>query len=98
NHKKGQNRQNPGKIKKKEGPMRGVTKREISEFDYYKGEKAIPGMKFHTAAKQLGVTAWGMNVLEIEAGCAAYPEHDHLKDSQEEVYVTLSGSGIFQEI
>jgi mannose-6-phosphate isomerase-like protein (cupin superfamily) len=33
-----------------------------------------------------------MNVLEIDPGCDRYPEHDHLKDGQEEVYVVLRGS------
>jgi mannose-6-phosphate isomerase-like protein (cupin superfamily) len=33
-----------------------------------------------------------MNVLEIDAGCTAYPEHDHVKDGQEDVYVVLRGS------
>jgi mannose-6-phosphate isomerase-like protein (cupin superfamily) len=33
-----------------------------------------------------------MNVLEIEPGCTAYPEHDHAQDGQEEVYVILKGS------
>jgi mannose-6-phosphate isomerase-like protein (cupin superfamily) len=32
-----------------------------------------------------------MNVLEVEANCADYPEHDHVKDGQEEVYVVLKG-------
>lgn len=37
----------------------------------------IPGIKFHTAGRELGVTAWGMNVLRIDAGCMGHPEHDH---------------------
>src|SRR4030095_15406373 len=76
--------------------MGHVTQKEISELDYYKGEHVIPGIKFHTAGRQLGVTAWGMNVLAIDAGCTAHPEHDHVKDGQEEVYVVLSGSGTFR--
>jgi mannose-6-phosphate isomerase-like protein (cupin superfamily) len=38
-------------------------------------------------------TAWGMNVLELDADCEGYPEHDHAKDGQEEVYVVLRGAG-----
>jgi mannose-6-phosphate isomerase-like protein (cupin superfamily) len=34
-----------------------------------------------------------MNVIAIEAGCSGYPEHDHAKDGQEEVYVVLGGFG-----
>ena len=35
-----------------------------------------------------------MGLLEIEAGCTGYPEHDHLSDGQEEVYVIVRGSAI----
>ncbi len=73
-----------------------MNKKEISELGYYQGEHAIPGIRFKYAAKDLGVTAWGMNVLEIDAGCTAYPEHDHVKDEQEEVYVVLKGDGVLQ--
>jgi mannose-6-phosphate isomerase-like protein (cupin superfamily) len=37
-----------------------------------------------------------MNVIEIEPGCEAYPEHDHSGEGQEEVYVVLRGSGTLQ--
>jgi mannose-6-phosphate isomerase-like protein (cupin superfamily) len=73
--------------------MGDVKARGLDEIPYYKGTNAIPGIKFHSAGRELGVTAWGMNVLEIDAGCTAYPEHDHVKDGQEEVYVVLRGSG-----
>ena len=32
-------------------------------------------------------------VIELPPDFHAYPEHDHLKDGQEEVYVALAGSG-----
>jgi uncharacterized cupin superfamily protein len=73
--------------------MNDVKAKHFDEIPYYQGASAIPGIKFHTAGRDLGVTAWGMNVIEIEPGCAAYPEHDHAKDGQEEVYVVLRGSG-----
>jgi mannose-6-phosphate isomerase-like protein (cupin superfamily) len=72
--------------------MSDFTKKGIGEFEYYQGEHAIPGIKFRSAGKGLGVSAWGMNVLEIDAGCLMYPEHDHVKDQQEEVYVILRGT------
>ena len=72
--------------------MSGVTIKRIDECDYYQGPNAVSGIKFRTAGRQLGVTAWGMNVLDLEAGCTGYPEHDHVKDGQEEVYVVLNGS------
>jgi mannose-6-phosphate isomerase-like protein (cupin superfamily) len=72
--------------------MADVIVKKIDEIDYYQGPNAIPGIRFHGAARALGVTAWGMGVIELEAGCAGYPEHDHAKDGQEEVYVVLAGS------
>jgi mannose-6-phosphate isomerase-like protein (cupin superfamily) len=72
--------------------MGDVTRKDIEEIEYDRGPNAIPGIKFHAAARALGVTAWEMSVLEIEADCTRYPEHDHVKDGQEEVYVVLRGS------
>jgi mannose-6-phosphate isomerase-like protein (cupin superfamily) len=72
--------------------MADLTLMKIEEIAPYAGPNAIPGMRFRPAARALGVTAWGMNVLEIDPGCEKYPEHDHLKDGQEEVYVVLRGS------
>lgn len=63
----------------------------VSEIPYYEGEGEIPGIRFRSARQTLGVSAWGMNVLDIAAGCDGYPEHDHKADGQEEVYVVLSG-------
>ena len=76
--------------------MKDITQKEVGNLDYYQGEHAIPGIKFRYAAKELGVTAWGMNVLEIAPGCLDYPDHDHINDGQEEVYVVLKGSGRLQ--
>jgi mannose-6-phosphate isomerase-like protein (cupin superfamily) len=45
------------------------------------------------ARAELGVTSFGMQVIQIPAGYGDYPEHDHSEDGQEEVYVTLGGSG-----
>lgn len=73
--------------------MSDIKARTIDEIPYYQGPNAIPGIRFHMAARELGVTAWGMSVLEIEAGCTGYPEHDHERDGQEEVYVVLRGNG-----
>ena len=76
--------------------MSDVTAKTLDEIPYYKGANAIPAIRFRTAGRELGVTAWGMNVLEIDAGCTDYPEHDHAKDGQEEVYVVLRGGGTFE--
>lgn len=37
-----------------------------------------------------------MNILELDPHCEGYPEHDHLKDGQEEVYLVLSGQALLQ--
>ncbi len=73
--------------------MTDVKAKHFDDIPYYQGPNSIPGIRFHTAGRELGVTAWGMNVLAIDAGCSGYPEHDHAKDGQEEVYVVLRGSG-----
>ena len=40
----------------------------------------------------LGVTAFGINQLELAPGAEGF-EHDHSKDGQEEVYAIIGGSG-----
>ena len=72
--------------------MSDVTIKKLEEIEAYKGEHAIPGMHFRPVGKGLGVSAWGMSVIEIDPGCEKYPEHDHVKDGQEEVYFVLRGS------
>jgi mannose-6-phosphate isomerase-like protein (cupin superfamily) len=44
------------------------------------------------AGDELGVQTFGLQVLDLPAGFADYPEHDHAQDGQEEVYVVLDGS------
>jgi mannose-6-phosphate isomerase-like protein (cupin superfamily) len=73
--------------------MSDVKARHFGDIPFYEGPNRIPGINFHMAGRDLGVTAWGMNVLAIDAGCDRYFEHDHAKDGQEEVYVVLRGSG-----
>ena len=55
--------------------------------------EAAFGGGFIRARASLGVGAFGMqlNLLPPNSG-DAYPEHDHLFDGQEEVYLLLSGS------
>lgn len=71
--------------------MADVTIKRFDELDSYQGEG-----RFCYAGKTLGVQAWGMNVLRLPAGWTDYPDHDHAKDGQEEVYVVLSGSARLQ--
>ena len=72
--------------------MSEIIVKKVGDLGCYEGPNAIPGIKFRHAARDLGVTAWGMNVLELEPNCSGYPEHDHAADGQEEVYVVLRGS------
>jgi mannose-6-phosphate isomerase-like protein (cupin superfamily) len=74
--------------------MSDLNVKRIEEIDFYKGPNAIAGMRFRPVARGLGVRAWGMSVIEIDPGCTGYPEHDHAKDGQEEVYLVLTGSAI----
>lgn len=61
--------------------------RKIDEMDamYLGGYKR--------ARAELGVESFGMSILDIPPGYDGYPEHDHAEDGQEEVYVTMRGTG-----
>ena len=48
---------------------------------------------FKLARAELGITSFGMQILDIPAGYGDYPQHDHSEDAQEEVYLALRGSG-----
>jgi mannose-6-phosphate isomerase-like protein (cupin superfamily) len=88
--------------------MGDVTHVEIGEIDAIEG--FIEGIKFHKAAAGLGVSAFGISIIELAPGADDYPEHDHSEDGiggqmfakrpqqlgQEEVYVALRGSGTLQ--
>ena len=64
----------------------------IGDIEHYQGEHAIPGIRFRPARQAMGVSAWGMNVIEFDPWCDGYPEHGHGQDGQEEVYVVLDGA------
>ena len=55
--------------------------------------EAIYQGAFKRARAELGVESWGMQVMDLPPNIDGYPEHDHGEDGQEEVYVTLRGSG-----
>jgi len=65
--------------------MADVTVKRFDELEGYANQ-------FLYAGRGLGVTAWGMNVLKLPPTWADYPDHDHAKEGQEEVYVVLQGS------
>lgn len=85
--------------------MVDVTHRRIEEIDSITG--VLDGVSMYRAAADLGVSAFGMSIVEIEPGADAYPEHDHSPEGlggqmfakrpqqlgQEEVYFALRGWG-----
>jgi uncharacterized cupin superfamily protein len=65
--------------------MTDLTVKEMGDFDsVFHG-----GMRRVRAG--LGVTSFGIQVIELPAGFTGYPQHDHSHDDQEEVYLPLSG-------
>jgi mannose-6-phosphate isomerase-like protein (cupin superfamily) len=67
--------------------MADYTAKKIDEME------AGFGGGFVKARAELGVTSFGMQIIRLPANYGDYPEHDHTHDGQEEVYVTLGGSG-----
>jgi len=67
-----------------------VTVAAIDEMD------SIHGGIARRARAQLGVTAWGMQVLTLPPNWLGYPDHNHdegaFDPNQEEVYVPIAGS------
>ena len=63
--------------------MPGFTIMHLSEF-----ERPFP--KWALARKSLGLSAFGMNVVELPPG-ETIPEHDEVDRDQEEVFIILSG-------
>jgi hypothetical protein len=70
----------------------------------------LEGIRFHRAAAGLGVSSFGISIVDLAAGANDYPEHDHSEEGiggkmfakrpqqlgQEEVYIALSGSGTLE--
>jgi mannose-6-phosphate isomerase-like protein (cupin superfamily) len=67
--------------------MSDYTAKNISEM-----ETGFGG-GFVKARAELGVTAFGMQVIQLPPDFGDYPEHDHAESGQEEVYLALGGSG-----
>jgi mannose-6-phosphate isomerase-like protein (cupin superfamily) len=55
--------------------------------------EAVFGGGFKRARAELEVESFGMQIIDMPPNYENYPEHDHAEDGQEEVYVTLRGSG-----
>ena len=70
--------------------MPDVTVKKVQDID------AIFHGAFKRAGDDLGVGAFGVNVIDFppDTGEGTYPHHDHSHDDQEEVYLAWSGSGV----
>lgn len=51
------------------------------------------GGAFKRARAELGVSSFGMAIIDMPANFEHYPTHDHARDGQEEVFLTLRGGG-----
>jgi mannose-6-phosphate isomerase-like protein (cupin superfamily) len=67
--------------------MSDYTAKKITEME------AGFGGGFVKVRAELGATAFGMQVIQLPPDYGDYPEHDHAESGQEEVFVTLAGSG-----
>lgn len=65
--------------------MPDVTVKRVEDFE------AIFGGGFRRVRAGLGVTSFGIAVIDLPANFDFYPEHDQRHDDQEEVYTVLSG-------
>ena len=88
--------------------MADLTHVAIDQIDAIDG--FFEGIKFHRAAAGLGVSAFGISIIDLAPGADDYPEHDHDEDGlggqmfakrpqqlgQEEVYAALQGSGTLE--
>ena len=70
--------------------MDGFTVKTIDEME------AVNDGIVKLAGAELGVESFGIQVFDFPAGFSDYPEHDHTRDGQEEVYVVLGGSVEFE--
>ncbi|MDX6649966.1 MAG: hypothetical protein QOJ97_1917 [Solirubrobacteraceae bacterium] len=66
--------------------MADYTVKRIDEIE------AVFGGAFKRARAELGVTSFGMQIIDMPPNNDRHPEHDHSHDGQEEVYVVLRGS------
>ncbi|HEY7933157.1 MAG TPA: cupin domain-containing protein [Solirubrobacteraceae bacterium] len=55
--------------------------------------QAAYGGALKKARAELGVSSFGMQIVDLPPNFSDYPEHDHAEESQEEVFAVLRGSG-----
>jgi quercetin dioxygenase-like cupin family protein len=66
--------------------MADVTVKALDDFE------AIFGGGMRRVRAGLGVSSFGIQVIELPPNFTLYPDHDHSHDEQEEVYTALSGT------
>ena len=67
--------------------MAEYTVKRIDEMD------GAFGGAFKRARAELGVTSFGMAIIDLPPNFEQYPTHDHARDGHEEVFLALRGSG-----
>jgi hypothetical protein len=79
--------------------MADVAHMRIDQIDAIQG--FLDGFTFRRAGAELGVTPFGMSIIDMPSETTAYPEQDHASEGpgnppahqlgQEEVYIALRG-------
>ena len=70
--------------------MADVTVKKLEEFE------AVFGGGMRRVRAGLGVTSFGIQVIDLPPDFSHYPAHTHSHDEQEEVYLTLGGRATLQ--
>lgn len=70
--------------------MADVTVKRLEEFE------AVFGGGLRRVRAGLGLTSFGVQVIELPPNFSHYPQHDHTHDEQEEMYVVLEGRATLQ--
>ena len=65
--------------------MADVTVKRLEDFE------ALYGGGMRRVRAGLGVSSFGIQLIELPPNFEHYPEHDHTHDEQEEVYTVLAG-------
>ena len=67
--------------------MSGYSVKRIDDME------AIYWGAFKRARAELGLSSFGLQVMDLPPNSEAFPEHDHTHDGQEELFAVLRGSG-----
>jgi hypothetical protein len=79
-----------------------VTHKRIDDLGVVEEFLEGKGFRFRRARTELGVSSFGLSIIDLPPDTTDYPEHDHASEGggpppeqlgQEEVYIALRGSG-----